>query len=399
LHFGVTSSTTSMTLGLDRGSGRILLPDKINFPFDGIYLNAAYTHPLSLPARRAMESYMQSRVFDLDRNWPLQNAREEVIRLYAQLIHADPSELAIVPSTIEGENLIAAALDLGPGAGVVTDALHYDAALTMYGERYKEGMPLTVLAPKGNRIDYSELEAAITDETRLVAVSLVSSDTGYGHDLKRVCEIAHGKGALVYADAIQAVGTIPLDVRATGVDFCCAGTYKWLMGEFGMALLYVRADRLQHLKRVQLGWRALKSFTRHALPFDPPGPPGGEWQLRFDTASLFEVSTANWSAMALLAASLGYISEIGVETIRRHCDPLLQRLQDELPRHGFAPLTPLDCQGPYVVFSREGVGAQFRGELKKARIFLTLYENRIRIAPSVHNDMDEIERLLGILCR
>jgi len=43
---------------------------------------------------------------------------------------------------------------------------------------------------------------------------------------------------------------MPLDVKASGVDFCCAGTYKWLMGEFGMAFLYVRSDRLPQLKRV-----------------------------------------------------------------------------------------------------------------------------------------------------
>jgi selenocysteine lyase/cysteine desulfurase len=72
----------------------------------------------------------------------------------------------------------------------------------------------------------------------LVGVSLVSSDTGYTHDLKTVCEIAHRKGALVYADIIQAVGAIPVDVKATGVDFCCAGTYK---GSREVKLMWLRA--------------------------------------------------------------------------------------------------------------------------------------------------------------
>ncbi|MGH8290945.1 MAG: aminotransferase class V-fold PLP-dependent enzyme [Steroidobacteraceae bacterium] len=89
-----------------------------------------------------------------------------------------------------------------------------------------------------------DLDALIDSRTRLVAVTLVGSDTGFTHDLKSVCEAAHAKGSLVYADVIQAAGAIPIDVKDSGVDFCCAGTYKWMMGAFGTAFPYVRPDRL-----------------------------------------------------------------------------------------------------------------------------------------------------------
>jgi selenocysteine lyase/cysteine desulfurase len=378
--------------------GRISLPDKSNFVFEGTNLNAAYTHPVGKRTRDAIDAYTQSRMIDAARNWPAQNSRDEAVSLFAQLINAQPGDIAVVPSTLEGENLIAASLGLGPGAGVVTDPFHYDASLVMYGELNKRGMPLTVIAPKDNKIDYSELDAAITADTRLVAVSLVSSDTGYTHDLKRVCEIAHRKGALVYADIIQAVGAIPVDVKASGVDFCCAGTYKWLMGEFGMAFLYVRPDRLQRLKRVQLGWRGITKQTRHFLPFDPPGPLVGDWELGTDTARLFEVSTPNWSALAAIVGSLNYINDIGIDAIARHREAMLKRLQEKLPPHGFAPLTPPEFQGSYVVFSSEGMGLRFRDALKQAKIYVTLYKNKIRVSPSVYNDMGDIDRLVDILC-
>ena len=378
-------------------SAGLTLPDKANFTFDGTHLNAAYTHPIGIRTRDATEEYIRSRMREVDRNWPVRNSRDEAVALFAQLINAQPAEIAVVPSTLEGENLVAASLGLGPGAGVVTDPFHYDASLVMYGELNKRGMPLTVITPRNNKIDYSELEAAITSETRLVAVSLVSSDTGYLHDLKTVCDVAHRKGALVYADIIQAVGAIPFDVKASGVDFCCAGTYKWLMGEFGMAFLYVRADRLPQLKRSQVGWRQIKAHTNHFLPFDPPGPVIGEWQLGMDTASVFEVSTPNWSALATLVGSLNYIHTIGVDAIARHREPLLRRLQEELPKHGFGQLTPPDFQGSYVVFSYEGAGARFRQALSDAKIFVTLYKNKIRVAPSVYSDMDDIDRLVKVV--
>jgi selenocysteine lyase/cysteine desulfurase len=380
-----------------RKSRPVTLPDRANFPFAGTHLNAAYTHPVGIRTRRTLEAYIQSRVSDAHRNWPAQNARDEAVALFAGLINATPAEVAVVPSTLEGENLIAASLGLGPGAGVVTDAFHYDASLVMYAELHKRGMPLTVLTPKENRIDYADLEAAITPQTRLVAVSLVASATSYMHDLKTVCDIAHRKGALVYADIIQAVGAVPFDVKASGVDFCCAGMYKWLMGEFGVAFLYVRPDRLPDLKRVQLGWRGITAYKSHFLPHDSPGPIAGEYELGGSTATVFEVSTPSWSGLAAAVGALSYINDIGVDRIARHREPLLQRLQQELPQHGFSPLTPPQFQGPSLVFASEGMGPRFHQVLQDEKIFVTLYKNRIRISVSVYNDMDDIDRLVKIL--
>jgi selenocysteine lyase/cysteine desulfurase len=102
----------------------VSLPDKANFAFEGVHLNAAYTHPVGARTRDATESYIRSRMVEADRNWPRQNSRDEAVALFARLINAQPTEVAVVPSTLEGENLIATSLGLGPGAGVVTDPFH-----------------------------------------------------------------------------------------------------------------------------------------------------------------------------------------------------------------------------------------------------------------------------------
>ncbi|TPG16734.1 aminotransferase class V-fold PLP-dependent enzyme [Sphingomonas koreensis] len=379
----------------------IALPDRENFTVDGVDLNAAYTHMIGRYAEAAGQQFVRRRMTDPAINWPspADNARDRAVGLYATLINAAPSEIAVVPSTLEGENLIAAALQLGRGRGVITDQLHYDASIVMYGERSRSGMPLTILQPRDWRIDYDELDRAIKPNTRLIALSLVSSPTGYKHDLKRVCEIAHAKNVLVYADVIQAVGAVPFDVKESGVDFCCAGMYKWLMGEFGAAFLYVRPDRLPDLKRVQLGWRGLKSFEMLQLPFDPPVPFGGSWELGTDTAGIFEVSTPNWGGLATTVGALEYIHEIGVERIAQHRAPMLDHLQREMVSAGYELLTPPGFQGPSLVFAKEGVGPSYRNALSRAKIYTTLYKNRVRIAPSVYNGLSDIDALLAVLTR
>ena len=373
------------------------LPDIARFPVNGVYLDAAYTHPISIATQNAYVEYLHRKVAEDSRIGPGNNARDLAVGRFAKLIHADPEEIAVVPSTMEGENLVVAALGLGKSRGVVTDALHYDGSLVLYGELAEQGMPLKVVAPRGGAIDLADVEAAISSETRLIAVSLISSTTGFQYDLKALSDLAHSKGVYVYADIIQAAGAVPVDVKASGVDFCSCGCYKWLMGDFGTAFLYVRPDRLAELKRVQVGWRQVRRQTSHVFPFDPPGAAIGEWTMGSDTAAMFEVSTPAWGSLACVADSLAYIESLGVEKIMQHRKPLIDHLRDELPKRGFAPLTPVGSTGPIIVFAYKGAAARYRKALHDANIQISTYENRIRISPSIYNSSGDIEKLLKVL--
>jgi selenocysteine lyase/cysteine desulfurase len=372
------------------------LPDKKSFSFPGTFLNAAFTHPLGIQGYSAAQGFLDARMHTPTQSWPGMNPRNAAVAAFAGLINADPTEVAVVPSTMGGENMVGAALGLGPDAGVVTDAFHYDASLAMYGEMQRRGVPVAVVSPRGNRIDLHDVDAVIQKGTRLVAVSLIASINGYEHDLKQLCEIAHAKGALVYADIVQAAGAIPINVKQSGVDFCCCGTYKWLMGEFGIAFLYVRPDRLEQLRRVQFGWRSFRGEYHHVFPFDEPGPAIGDWQLGASTASHFEVGSPDWAALAASIASIAYIRALGVEAIAAYRQPMLDRLQTEMPRLGFSQLTP-DSRGPIVAYAYKGAAAKFAGVLDQAKIKVTLSTNIMRISPSVYNDMEDIERLIKAL--
>lgn len=374
------------------------LPDKGNYDFHGTFLNAAYAHPLNRIVRKAGNDFLLSRADkDVTRAWPRDNPRNAAVAKFAALINADPADIAVVPSTMEGENHVAAALGLNANAGVVTDIYHYDASLAMYGELAKQGVPVMCLRSKNNRIPLEDVEHAITGQTKLVAVSHIASDTGHQYDLKALCDVAHKKGALVYADIVQSAGAIPLDVKASGVDFACSGAYKWLMGEFGAAFLYVRPDRLSQLKRTAVGWRSLASNHSHAYPFDPPGPALGDWTTRDNAAGLFEVSTPSWVSLAMLAVSIDHVMGIGVANIAAHRKPMIARLRDELPRRGFAPMTAPETEGPIITFAYQDAQKKLEPLLLAANIKVTLGDNRMRVSPSVYNDMGDIEKLLRVL--
>lgn len=373
------------------------LPDTANFRVGGIYLDAAYTHPISIGARAACNEYLEHRATFDRRIGPGDNPRDAAVELFAKLIHAKPSDVAVVPSTMEAENLVGAAIGLGESAGVVTDELHYDASRIMYAELAKRGIPVREVAARNGAIELHDLEDAIGRYTRLVAISLVSNVSGFQHDLRKVCEIAHAKGALVYADIIQAAGANPIDVNASGVDFCGCGTYKWLMGDFGTAFLYVRPDRLSEIKRVQIGWRQIRQQKEDTYPLKEGETREAKWALGSDAAGIFEVSTPAWGSLACAAASLAYIHSVGVEAIARHRESLMERLRTELQKHGFKLLAPASLPGPVLVFAYEGAASRLKKPLHDAGIQISTYRNRIRISPSVYNTMEDVNKLIGAL--
>ena len=316
---------------------------------------------------------------------------------FARLIHAQPVEVSFVPSTTVGENLVAAALDLPrSGGNVVTDALHFEGSLYQYSALAKQGLDVRIARPHDWRIDLRDLDRLIDGKTKLVALSLVSMVNGFQHDLKAVCDLAHSRGAMVYADSVQAVGAVPVDVRASGVDFLACSSYKWLMGDMGLGFLYVREDRLDRIQRSQYGFRQLGRIEYHVFPYDPPGEAVMDWTQASGAGGHFEVGTVSNTTAACLSYSLDYIQRLGVETIQAHRQPLLTRLQREMPRLGFQAMTPPESTSPIVTFAKEDT-KEVSQRLRRAHIDIAVYPHRVRISPSVYNEQSDVDKLLEAL--
>ncbi|MBK8058724.1 MAG: aminotransferase class V-fold PLP-dependent enzyme [Gemmatimonadetes bacterium] len=120
-----------------------------------------------------------------------------------------------------------------------------------------------------------------------------------------------------------------------------------------------------------------------------------------NAAGLFEMGSLTGSAevgVALLASSLVYVQALGPANIQAHRLPLIARLQQEMPRLGFAAVTPAGATSGIVTFARKGLlESDVPKRLADARINVRVAANWMRISPSVYNDMADIERLLEAL--
>ncbi|GFE74553.1 aminotransferase class V-fold PLP-dependent enzyme [Novosphingobium sp. TCA1] len=365
-------------------------------PMAKVYLDSGTMHPVPLPAKAAVDAYFQSRAEM--REWSSHDTEVRIKAAFARLIGAAPEDLAFVQSTTAGEQSIVDALDLPAAKGsVVTDTLHFFGSFWLYDQLAKQGVDVRWIRPTAGRIDPDAYEKAIGPDTRLVSLSLVSTYNGFEHDLKRICEIAHAHGALVYADIIHAAGTVPIDVRASGVDFAATASYKWLMGDFGLGFLYVRPDRLPRLKRKRYGYYQLDGFSPHVYPYDAPGQTIADMTPRADAEGLFAMGTHSHAVMAQLDWSLAKLLELGVDNIMAHRKPMLQRLHEALPAKGYDVVTPRDCRSPLLTCVLPDAYKRLSDPLNRAGMAITLSRNRFRICPSWFNSMDDIERLIAAL--
>jgi selenocysteine lyase/cysteine desulfurase len=363
-----------------------------------VCLNNARWHPMSNGSRQAVIDYLDYKQRGIWNPPDLSSAIQRDVKVaYARMIHSEVSELAYVNSTTAGESLFVSTLGFPQRSGnIVTDALHFEGSLYLYDALKKQGMEVRVVRPQQWRIPMAEMARAIDKNTRLVAISQVSFINGFEHDVKAICDLAHAQGALVYVDAVQATGAIPIDVRASGVDAMGSASYKWLMADMGIGFLYIRQDVIPRLKRTQFGYRQLAEFEYHAFPWDPPGPFPVEWKQSEDAAGLFEIGTYDNATIAALSYSLPLIQTLGVEKIQAHTQALLAPLRTELPKLGYPSITPQDSSGPIASFLVPDP-KKTADALKKANVDVSQSRGRIRISPSIYNDENDVEKLLAAL--
>jgi len=388
-------SARSALAALQPAKPGAIFPASVRADFPSVsldtYMNSAAMHPLGSFAARAIEQGIAYRLngagpgrvdFGADK-------QQDLKKRYGQLIGATANEIAYTASTSDGENIVVMGMDLAKrGGNIVIDELHFTTSLYMYKELEKKGVELRIVKHRNWAIDVKDMDRAIDKNTRLVSLALVSNVNGFMHDAKSVSALAHARGAYVFADIIQAVGSVPVNVKALGIDFASAGTYKWLMGERGLGFLYVRED-LQGtvLPTTRYGHRQVANFNRAELTWEPlPG------------AAKYETGGIGVLLAACVSAGIDYVQALGLDKIRAHAWQLTDRLQKELPPLGYKPLTPQGNETPILAFELKDAAATTKA-LQAGKIAATVIgnENRLRLSVSVFNTHDDIDRVVEVL--
>jgi len=213
-----------------------------------IYLDHNATTPMDPRVLEAMLPYFVENFGNAaSRNhsfgWHAEEAVDYAREQIAQLIGADPKEIIFTSGATEGNNLgIKGVYEMYASKGnhIITCTTEHKAVLDTCKHLEKLGAEVTYLEvqPDG-LIDLKQLEAAMKPTTILVAIMYANNEIGVIQPVKEIGAIAKKHGALFFTDAVQAVGKIPVDVIADGIDIMSFTAHK-MYGPKGVGALYVR---------------------------------------------------------------------------------------------------------------------------------------------------------------
>lgn len=267
---------------------------------------------------------------------------------------------------------------------LVTDGLNFPSNDYIYHGLARQGARVvSVPSPDGMTLPMELVLDAIDEETALVSVSHVAFRSSYLQDLAAITEKARAVGARVIADLYQSAGTVPVDVRALGVDFATGGSVKWLCGGPGAGYLYVRRDLWETLQPAAIGWMA------HEQPF---AFEGGAVKYAGDVFKFLN-GTPNVPAMYSARAGYEIINEIGVPAIREKSVRQTQLLMALATEAGLQLNTPDDpCRRGGVVILDVPDGKEVTKELQRREILVDYRPGAgIRVAPHFYTTDEEVE--------
>ena len=357
-----------------------------------VYVNSCSQGALSDSVRAAYQRYLD----DWDERgapWEywvelMEAAREE----FAGLIGADGDEVAVTTSVSAGVSALASAFrfDQGRDTIVVSNFEFPTIGQIWHAQELRGARVVHVPAEPDGTIPLERFEAAVDQRTALVAVTAVCFRNGSRIDVEGVTRLAHQRGARVLLDAYQAVGALPIDVRAMEVDFLAAGVLKYLLGSAGLAFLYCRAEHVKELMPTATGWFADADIFQMDIHDYSPSP----------TARRFEAGTPPVPNIYAGIAGIRLMREIGVAATAEHVRGLNDLLLEGLDELGARVVTPRDParRGPLIAVESSDVHALVEA-LAADEIVTSSRDANLRISPHCYNSTEDVRAVLDALSR
>jgi selenocysteine lyase/cysteine desulfurase len=356
------------------------------------YLNSGSYCALADSVKDAINAYMDDRLL-VGANWDVWVTKNEAVRAgMAQVLRAQPDEIAVTASASAGINALASACDFsGRRNKVVISDFEFPTNAQIWHAQEKRGARV-VHVPRAadGYIPLESFAKAIDEDTQIVAVTQVCFRNGAMLDIAGIAKLAHARGAKIMLDCYQAVGAVTVDVKQLDVDFAVGGMLKYLLGTAGLGFLYARADLIASLLPTHSGWFAQQNIAAMDITANRPSL----------TAHRFEAGTPAVVNCYAVEAGLKIIQEVGTDAIEQRVRYLTGLCMERLAAIGWPSITPAQEQrhGPMVCVRSRQVDQLF-WKLMGEDIVTSFRDDNLRATFHFYNSDEDVDSLVSALAR
>jgi selenocysteine lyase/cysteine desulfurase len=359
-----------------------------DIPREICYLNAASWSPLPIATQDAGRSGVarKGQPWLIDPALPAAQY-ERARRAAARLINADADDVALISSVSYGVAAAAKLVTVPARSRVLVLENDHSSAVLEWTTRAPSGQFTVEVVPRPGDGDWTAAVLAAIERPGAPAVGLASissvhwSDGGVV-DMGRVAAALRRQGAMLLVDATHAAGVMTIDVRSLDPDFLVFPTYKWLLGPYARAFLYVAKRRQDGvpLEQTSYGRRAITS----------------------EQESYYRDTGERDHFISLEMASIGMemMAEWGCEAVQGRLRGLTARLADQL-RNGGVTIPDATLRAPHILSVQfpAGMPARLIERLAAERVYVAPRVGRVRISPHVYNDEEDIDRFVATFRR
>ena len=362
---------------------------------DYTYLNAAFSGPIPTRATRALAARAEALQYPGIARGATEPDHEGIVReRIATLIGARSDEIVFTTNTSQGMNICAQGIDFRPGDNVVIPADDFPSLTYAWLNLRARGVDVRIVPFDGVGPTADELLARVDDRTRAVSCSAITWNTGWRAELEALGAGCAARGVLLIVDGIQAVGAEEFDVKALRLSALAFHGYKWLLGGFGLGVLYVAPDAVDRIAPTFVSAGAVH-------PSDAPADDEPYWR---EGAARYALGNNNRAAFAPLAAALDLHTSLGMRALAERNRALAAQFYTALRARSVLRVVGADDparRSAITVFTTgdRARDADLAAQLEAQRIMVSLRPLGVRVSPHFYNTEGDIARLLDALPR
>lgn len=355
-----------------------------------LYFNHAALGPISSLVRQSLDKYILQRSETLIENYfeTLPQVNEAKKRI-ARMLNVEKSRIAWIDNVSNALNLVANGITWERGDQIILNDLEFPSNVYPFLNLKNEGVEIIFAKSAEGKVGIEQIETLVTNNTKLISISMVQFLTGYRADLKSIGEFCKEKGIIFCVDGIQGAGVVQINAEENNIDFFAGGSQKWLMGLQGSSYFYISQKLQDKISQKYVGWTSIKDAW-NLLNYDLS---------LLDSADRYQNGTNSRIGLIAIDASLKLFEEIGYNKIEQCVLNNSKYLINLLSDAGFnvilKDISSENLAG-IVTFTHDKAEL-IVNKLKEENVICSVREGLVRLSPHFYNNNEDLEKFMEIL--